>query len=160
MGTPKKTDSVPKPRGEYAREPIASTSALEFNRGPPWNDGPIGAESWTPADETSATKPGVMAPPLAPRPDTAKMRSPVRVAGVSVAQGSRGWFALLTISSARSRSSCQLQSVAFTSSSPWRTNTCGPGWRGAAPAGPYQPSRDGWPASDAPPEAAPAPGLA
>src|SRR5207253_1066028 len=83
-------------------------------------------------DDTSATKPWVMAPPAVPRPDTAKTRSPVLVAGASPLHVSRGWLGLLMIRRARSWSSCHVHSVALMSWSPWRTNTGGPGWCVAA----------------------------
>ena len=63
--------------GRYETATVFADKLLYGNGVLPWKDGPIGAECWIPADETSATKPWVMAPPLAPRPDTAKIRSPV-----------------------------------------------------------------------------------
>src|SRR5437868_3797626 len=118
--------------------------------GPPWKAGPMAASCWIPADDTSPTKPWLADPPFAPSADMAKMRSPTDVGGLFDANSTLGVFPLGRMISARSRSSCHVQTVTLTSwPLPCRTKTSGPGRRVAARTVVYEHTRNVWLASDA-----------
>ena len=113
-----------------------------------------------PAPDTSATKPWVIAPPPAPRPDATKTRSPVLIGGLEGAKSSLGTLPRLSTINARSRLSSHVHSVPFWSVSPWRIRTPpgGPGSCVAARTVLYDVSSSVWSASDATAKAEPTDG--
>src|SRR5207302_10838223 len=117
--------------------------------GPPWKAWPTWASLMMPLPDTSDTRPWVMLPPAAPRPDAANTRSPVFTGGLSPDQFRRGWLGFWRMSRARSLSSCHVQSWTLLSSPPWLADTCGPGWRVAARTVANDVSRRVWLLSDA-----------
>jgi hypothetical protein len=109
-----------------------------------------------PSAKTSATWPCTIDAPDPPRPDTANTRSPSFTAPRSALTFTFGRFGRSTMSSARSRSGCHVQTVALRSSPPLRTNTPGPGERVAARTAAYEVTRKLWSPSDATTNAVPA----
>ena len=126
MGSAVNVPAGPAPPGARVRMP--RSWPLSFMRGAPTWRSSTGTLCWTPAGETDEMAPASAPPPPPPMTNTL---SPALGAGFWSAQLSDG-AVRPTTSRARSRSSCQVHRVAFTSEPPLRTTTSGPGTRVAA----------------------------